>query len=219
MDWSSYSLADFLMFGPEVFLRLYSRVNQDFWPWPVLAVLASVLMAWLLTLGELWARRAVLALLGMAWVCSGAGFMLRYYGPINSPVEYFGWGFIAQGIALGLTAVVWRPESASPDTSRRRLIALAWLLVVCLLPWLAVMESGEWQALGLFAITPDLTVLASLFSLLLLPRRLRVFLLLLPALWAVFSALTLWTLGMTVLLFMPLATLALMPFAISSRQR
>jgi len=220
LDWSSYALADFLMFGPEVFLRLYVRVNQDFWPWPVLAVLLPVLMAWLLACGEPWAKRALLALLGVAWVWSGAGFMLQYYGPINSPVDYFGWGFIAQGTVLGFVALAWRPASYNRDRQRKwRIIAVAWLVALNVLPWLVVMESGAWQALGLFATTPDLTVLASLPCLLLLPRKLRGFLLILPTLWAVFSALTLWTLGMTVLMLLPLASLVLMPFAITLRQR
>lgn len=219
MEWSTYSLADFLMFGPEVFLRLYVRVNQDFWPRTVLAVLLLVLMAWLLTRDTPGAKRTLLAFLGVAWVCSGAGFMLQYYGPINSPVDYFGWGFIAQGTLLGFIALVWHPKSHRPETSQRWLIALAWLIATVAAPWLVVMESGEWQALGLFAITPDLTVLGSLFCLLLLPRKLRVFLSLLPALWAVFSALTLWTLGTTLLLLLPLTTLVLMPFAITLRQR
>ena len=37
-DWLSYSLQDFVMFGPQVFLRLFVRINQDLWPWQLLAV-------------------------------------------------------------------------------------------------------------------------------------------------------------------------------------
>ncbi|MEX0605489.1 MAG: DUF6064 family protein [Marinobacter sp.] len=219
MDWSSYSLADFLMFGPDVFLRLYVRTNQDIWPWPLLAVVLSVVLAWLLTQRQAWAKRAVLALLGVAWAWSGAVFMLQYYGPINSPVVYFGWGFIAQGALLGLIAPTWRPMSYRRIRGWDWRIALVWLATVAALPWLVVMESGEWRALALFAITPDLTVLASLPCLLMLPRKLRGFLLFLPALWAIFSALTLWTLGMTTLMIIPLAALVLMPFAIFLNRR
>ena len=219
MDWSSYSLADFLMFGPEVFLRLYLRVNQDFWPWSLLAVVLSLVMAWLLSRRDPLARRALLMLLGGAWFWCGAGFMLQYYGPINSPVEYFGWGFIAQGIILGLVALLWHPLPVRRNSERQWGRAIAWLATLGTLPWLVVLESGEWRALGLFATTPDLTVLASLPLMLLLPRTLRALLLLLPVLWAVFSALTLWTLGMTVLMVLPLVTLVLVPITLILRQR
>lgn len=146
--------------------------------------------------------------------------MLQYYGPINSPVHYFGWGFIVQGAVLGSVALAWRPASSSRNRQQTwRIIALAWLIALNALPWLVVIESGAWQTLGLFAITPDLTTLASLPCLVLLPRKLRVVLLLQLVLWAVFSALTLWTLGMTALVLLPLLTLALTPFAVVLRQR
>ena len=41
-DWLSYSLQDFVMFGPQVFLRLFVRINQDLWPWQLLAVVIAI---------------------------------------------------------------------------------------------------------------------------------------------------------------------------------
>ena len=56
--WLSYSLADFLMFGPEVFLRLFVRINQDIWPWQGVAVVMVIAIGTLLVRGDAMARRS-----------------------------------------------------------------------------------------------------------------------------------------------------------------
>lgn len=209
MDWLSYSLPDFLMFGPEVFLRLFVRVNQDSWPWQGVAVVMAVAVAVSLPRRGLWARRLVMATLAAAWVWSGAGFLLSYYGPVNWPANYFGWGFIGQGLALGTLAVwgpVWRGLIWRAQPGWR--FSGIWLLLVALLPWLAVIESGDRAALALFATTPDLTVLATVLILWLVPGPVRWLLLVVPLLWSLFSAATLWALQMYGLFFLPVATLA-----------
>lgn len=203
MDWLSYSLSDFLMIGPEVFLRLFVRVNQDTWPWQGVAVVMAVAVAVSLPRRALWARRLVMAMLAAAWGWSGAGFLLSYYGPVNWPATYFGWGFVGQGLVLGALAVrglVWRVQPGWRFGG-------VWLLLVALLPWLAVIESGDRAALGLFATTPDLTVLATVLILWLVPGPVRWLLLVVPLLWSLFSAATLWGLQMYGLLFLPAATL------------
>ncbi|NMT64209.1 DUF6064 family protein [Marinobacter orientalis] len=207
--WFSYSLSDFLMFGPEVFLRLFVRINQDFWPWQGGAVAMMVLVAGLLVRGDKPAKRAVLLLLAAAWIWSGAGFLMEYYGPINIPATWFGWAFILQAALLTVAALVW-PWDGSPEKPARQWHAgTAWLAMTALLSLLAVAQSGNWQAIALFGIAPDVTIAASVPCLLLLPRRVRWLFLLLPLLWSVFSAATLWTLGTRLMFVLPLFTLVL----------
>jgi len=209
MDWYSYSLSDFLMFGPEVYLRLFVRINQDFWPWQGIAVVMMVLIAGFLVRGDTLAKRGILLLLAGAWGWSGAGFLMTYYGPINSPATWFGWAFILQSALLTVAALVWPWDGGSAGPARRWQASAGWLVMAALLPLLAVVQSGNWQAVALFGIAPGVTVAASVPCLLLLPRRVRWLFLLLPLLWSLFSAATLWTLGTRLMFVLPVATLAL----------
>ncbi len=209
MDWFSYSLSDFLMFGPEVFLRLFVRINQDIWPWQGIAVVMMLLIAGLLVRGDRLAKRGILLLLAVAWVWSGAGFLMEYYGPINIPATWFGWAFILQGALLTVAALVWPWDGRSMGPGYRWQAGAGWLMLTALLPLLMMAQSGNWRAVALFGVTPDLTVAASVPCLLLLPRRVRWLFLLQPLLWSLFSAATLWTLGTRVMFILPAATLAL----------
>lgn len=209
LDWLSYSLADFLMFGPEVFLRLFVRINQDIWPWQGIVVVMMVLIAGLLVRGDSLARRVVLLLLAAAWVWSGAGFLMAYYGPINTPATWYGWAFVLQGALLTVAALVWRPKESSAGSARRWQLGIAWLGITALLPLLAVAQTGNGQAVALFGMTPDVTVAATVPCLLLLPRRVRWLFLLLPLLWCLFSVATLWALDQQLMFAIPAATLVL----------
>ncbi|MFN2360864.1 MAG: DUF6064 family protein [Marinobacter sp.] len=209
VDWLSYSLSDFLMFGPEVFLRLFVRINQDLWPAQAIAIVMMVVVAWLLVRGDTLAKRGILLLLAAAWVWSGAGFLMKYYGPINLPAVWFGWAFILQASLLTVAALVWPWDGSTAEPARRWQTGAGWLLMTAFLPLVAVVQAGNWQAVALFGMTPDLTVAASIPCLLLLPRRVRWLFLLLPLLWCLLSAATLWTLGTKLMFALPAAALAL----------
>jgi uncharacterized protein DUF6064 len=209
-NWLSYSLSDFLMFGPEVFLRLFVRINQDIWPWQGVAAVMVVAIGVLLARGGIMARRAVLLLVAVAWLWSGAGFLIHYYGPINLPATWFGWAFVLQGALLTVAALLWPWDAvASRPALSRWSIGLGWVALMGLAPLLTVAQTGNGQAAALFAITPDVTVLGAVACMLLFPRRVRWLFLLLPLVWALFSVATLWTLGTPVLAVIPGATLVL----------
>ncbi|WP_372926926.1 DUF6064 family protein [Marinobacter sp.] len=208
VDWLNYSLSDFLMFGPEVFLRLFVRINQDFWPLQGIAVVIMLLIAGCVVRGDTLAKRAILLLLAAAWGWSGAGFLMDYYGPINSPATWFGWAFILQAALLTVAALVWPWDGSAAHSARRWQAGAGWLVMTALLPLLVVGQSGNWYAVALFGLTPDVTVAASVPCLLLLPRQVRWLFLLLPLLWCLFSVATLWTLGTRLMLILPAVTLA-----------
>lgn len=205
-DWLSYSLQDFIMFGPQVFLRLFVRINQDFWPWPLLAVFVAIAVAVLLLNNRPAATRIALGLVSVGWITSGYGFLMGYFGPINWPAEGFGWAFVAQGVLLGLVTVAGVAGSAQVPT---RALAVVWTLAVLGLPWLTVAESGEWQALALFGLAPGTTAAASMLVVGLLPGIWRWVYLAIPLAWCLFSAATFWVLQTWWLLGLPVATLTL----------
>jgi len=209
-NWLSYSLSDFLMFGPEVFLRLFMRINQDIWPWQGIAVVMLVAIGALLVRGSVQARRGLLLLVAVAWLWSGAGFLMDYYGPINTPATWFGWAFVLQGALLTVVALVWRWEAeAGPPALARWLAGVGWVVLVGLASLLTVAQAGNWQSVALFAVTPDVTALGAAPLMLVLPRRVRWLFLLLPLVWGLFSVATLWALGTHILITVPGTTLIL----------
>lgn len=205
-DWLSYSLQDFVMFGPQVFLRLFIRINEDLWPWQVLAVVVAIGIPVLLLRQERNARRLAVGLMAAAWAVSGYLFLVGYFGPINWPAVWFGWAFVAQGGVLAAAMCFGGVQGGRPPYGR---FLVLWLLVVFGLPWLAVAETGQWQAVALFGIVPGTTAAAGALALALMTRTWRWLYLPLLVLWSLFSAAILWVLQTWWLLITPAATLLL----------
>lgn len=203
MRWD-YSLADLIMFTPEVYLRLFSRFNEAAWPLHLLALLGGLAIPFLLSRPLPLFRQLAIVLLALAWIYTGLGFLLEYYSPINWPVTYFAYGFVAQAMLIGAVAGLWHPVGQWPSGGARAgILWLLWLLCLFGLPWLTASAADSWQALSPFAMTPDVTVVATLPGLLLVHRRVRWLLLLLPLGWCFFSAATLLALGTTGLMMVP----------------
>lgn len=207
-SWLSYSLQDFVMFGPEVLLRLFIRINEAVWPWQSLWLMAGLLLPWLGCKVAEWPRRLAMALAGLAWIGCGYLFMVRYYGPVNTPATWFGWAFVIEGLLLLMLR-----GRALPIPLGLPLAVAGWL-VILVLPWLAVLQSGDVRALALFGMAPGVTVAATVLLFARQPLLLRWFLLLVPLAWSLFSALTYWSLGTYWLLGFPLATLILLVVAL-----
>ena len=201
--WLSYSLQDFIMFGPQVFLRLFVRINQDWWPWQLIAVLACLLVPFLMVSHKPRVRRLALGLISAGWIVSVYGFLAGYFGPINWPAELFGWAFVFQGDRSD--------QSDSLPKGQQRLVTqgllFCWIAGVLALPSLPVAETGDWRALALFGVTPWTTAVVSMLAIAVLPSPWRWIYLVVPVLWSLFSAATFWVLQTTWLLALPVATL------------
>lgn len=211
VEWQSYALQDFVMFGPQVFLRLFERINQDLWPWTLLAVFAALVLPLLLSHQRSASRRVGLFLLACAWGTSGFAFLVSYFGPINWPAVWFGWAFVAQAVLVGFLAV-----KLSADSLPRLPYSAAtlWVIAVLGLPWLTVELSGEWRALALFGLAPGTTVAAGVLVSALFTGFARWLYLVIPVFWALFSAATYWGLQLKVMLIFPVATLVLVTIAV-----
>ena len=205
-DWLSYSLQDFVMFGPQVFLRLFVRINQDLWPWQLLAVVIAIVIPVLILRQGRAARRLAVGLLALAWIVSGYGFLVGYFGPIYWPAAWFGWAFVAQGVLLAAAVFSGGVHDSRLAVGR---FAVLWLLAVCGLPWLAMADSGQWEAVGLFGVAPGTTAAAGALALALMSRAWRWLYLPLLVMWSLFSAAILWVLQAWWLLVAPVATLSL----------
>ena len=200
-EWSTYRPADFLMFSPRIYWRLFESINASVWPaqlWLVGAALAWLL--WFVRRGTEAAPRASAVALGLSWLFVAWAFLLQRYAPINWAAEGFALAFVMQG--LGLLALVGAgPLQASPLPWRRSvgLGLLLWALLGH--PLLAGLAGRPWSQAEVFGLAPDPTAIGTLGWLLLLQgcgaaaRALLRGLWLVPLAWCTVSAATLGTMG------------------------
>ncbi len=201
-EWWSYRPSDFLMFSPRIYWRLFESLNAQAWPAQPLIVGVALAWAGLGARREIGASAARLALGGvaLAWLAAAGLFFAQRYAPINWAAAYATPAFVLQ--ALGLLALAALGGVAGHvDTTRHRagLALLLWALLVY--PLSAGLAGRPWLQAEVFGLAPDPTAIGTLGLLLLLRgdtaaarTGLRA-LWLLPWLWCVTSAATLWTMG------------------------
>lgn len=208
MAWD-YTLSDLLMFTVEVFQRLYIRLNQDIWPWQWVVLAASIAIVPLLARPSFAARRLGIALLAVAWAGSGGGFLMTYYAPVNWPAEHAGIAFIVQSLLVLVVAGSTRflPARLPVRSPAGLALITLWGLILLVLPWLSAIEAGDWRAVALFGLTPDLTALGWIVWSVLVSRTVRWLLLIFPLLWCLSSSILLWGLGAHLMMLVPVAGL------------
>ncbi|TBW57910.1 hypothetical protein EZI54_05505 [Marinobacter halodurans] len=210
-----YALRDFLMFTPEVYLRLFIRFNEALWPWPLVFPVALAALAGLLSLPQGRARRLGLSLLAVGWVLTALLFLQRYYQPIHWGMTYAVWGFLGQAVLLALLA--WR---VTPNRIPLG-VGLLGAVAVMGLSTASALSAGTPEAMGWPGLTPDATVLLTVMALLAVPWKPRCVLLVVPVLWLLTSALTQWALELRATLLPPVVGLgvALLGLWPGSRRR
>ena len=76
---STYSLADFLMFAPRTYYRLFELYNAAIWPAQLGAQGLGLAILALLRWGGPWRGRAVAAILAAAWAWTAWAFHWRHF--------------------------------------------------------------------------------------------------------------------------------------------
>ncbi len=191
-EWQSYRLGDFLMFSGRTYWRLFEIENAALWPLPVVAPAtggAALAMAiWRPAVG----LRLLAALLAVAWVAVGWGFVWQRYAPINWGVLYVAPLFGVQALLLAYAAIgsVGLNPTLQGTRPAAGLALLGW--GVLLHPLTAPLFGRPMAGAEIVGIAPDPTAIATLGLALLLPSRaLRLSAAIVPALWLGLGALTL----------------------------
>jgi hypothetical protein len=193
-EWWTYSPENFLMFSARTYWRLLERHNTALWPAHIVAVLAgaAVLMLLWRRPGENSARITAGVLAG-AWLVVALAYFWTRYATIHTGGKWFAAAFGVQAVLMIWLGVVKRKMGATEANGwpRRAGLMLAGA-VVLLYPLLAKVAGRPWSQAEVFGLAPDPTVLATLG--LLAALRARWWLCIVPVAWALFSAMTLWTL-------------------------
>lgn len=193
-DWLSYRLSDFLMFAPETYYRLFELYNESIWPAQIAALVAGLVLLILLRRPGALSGSLTALLLSIGWFWTAWGFHHLRYATINWAAEYFAAVFALQGALLLVSAAIPGRLRVAPANLLGSIgLGLA-AGAILLYPLIAPALGRPWSQAEIFGLMPDPTALATIGTLLAM-QRLRIELLLLPLLWCLISAATLWTMA------------------------
>lgn len=188
-DWLTYRPADFLLFSPEVYWRLFELQNRALWPLPLVALaVGGVIVAALLLRRR---ERVAWLAIGCGWIWTAYGFFWLRYQPVNWLAEYAAWAFAAEGAAIVAFAAAGRLR-----TREGRWAGLALLVwTIALHPLLPLLTGRPLIQAEIIGLAPDPTAIATLGLLLTVRSRLAGPLSVIPLMWLAASWLTLHTMG------------------------
>jgi hypothetical protein len=195
-DWLTYSLSDFLLFSPRTYYRMFELYHREIWPAHVLVVVLVSLMVFALVRPQRHRDRIVAVALALAWLWGGIAFHIQRYASINWAATYFGALFIVQAALLAWVGVTHAPSSIEGTSpSRNRVGAMALLAAAVLTTIVGSFTDRSWSQVEVFGLTPDATAVATIVLLAFVPIYRRRLLLVVPLIWCVIGAATLWALG------------------------
>ncbi len=197
--WWDYSLADFLLFSPRVYYRLFQNMNTSWGLVVACALVAGLVAAGLALRHGCRGNRVIMVVLALVWAWCGYGFLWQYYLPINWAVRYLWPGFAFQVVLFAIFAARplplrfgWRGDLSC--------YVGALMLAVALFayPFVGLIEGRDLIKAELFGSAGDPTVLGTLGLVLLARGTWRWVLLPVPLAWCVISAGTLWVMDQKV---------------------
>jgi hypothetical protein len=194
-EWWTYSLSDLLLFSPRTYYRLLELYNADVWPLQVLALALGLALLVLLARGGAWSGEVIAAVLIAVWLWVAWAYLLLRYDSINWAARYCAAGFAVEAAMIAWIGLVGRRLRFPPaPKGTRRGGQLLLAFAVLIQPLLSPMAGRQWTQLELFGIAPDPSAVGTL-GLVLAAESLHWPLLVIPLLWCVISAATLWTMG------------------------
>lgn len=191
-EWWTYRPEDLLPFAPRTYWRLFELHNEAWWPLPLLM---PALFLVLLVLALRGRAGPVLLALAIVWAFVGWAFVSGRYAAINWAA-----GYTVPLVALqaaGLAYAVSRGDLLALDRrgpARWASVALTALAILAY-PLLAPAQGRPWAAAEIVGLAPDPTAIATISLLTLARGELARWLLVVPLLWCLLAAATLWTMG------------------------
>lgn len=183
-------------YSPEVYVSQLGYYYQATSPAHLVALGVGFLICVLLARHS--ARGSLITRLIIAsfWVWTGAIFLGRYLAELNWAAEYFGYAFIAQGIVIGIRAVLSRDCSYQPAPKTRAIGCTFVIVAMILSPTIAAIMEAPIASAHLFGITPLPLIIATFGVFLVGERRTPIWLFAIPLLWVVWEGLGAETMGL-----------------------
>ncbi|MFC3227512.1 DUF6064 family protein [Marinibaculum pumilum] len=209
-DLTTYRPEDFLLFGPEVYWRLFALQNAALWPLHVATTAFGLFLCAVASVPEgqgkppagHWLVRGAATGLALLWLLVGWTFLLDRYSPVNWAIDYAVPLFALEAALLLACAVPAGSLQPAAGWTARRIAGLGLLgYAVLLHPLTGLLAGRPWNEAEVFGLAPDPTAMATLGILLAAADRasagrwLVLIGMAVPLAWCLVSAATLLTLG------------------------
>lgn len=217
---ADYAIEDLVLFSERVYDRMFELHNGALWPLHIVAVAIGIYLVFVALKPSPARMRAGLVLLSAVWLFVAGAFFYQRYATINWAAVYVVPAFVAMAAILCALAVRARPvvaELRSALSGRTAVMVLLFALVGY--PLLGLLAGKSWLAAQVFAIAPDPTVGATLGFLVLCRGVAARVAMIVPVLWSVVTALTLYGLGSAMFVVTPaIAVLCVIVQVCASRE-
>ncbi len=205
-DILSYELTDFLLFSPAIYYRLIAAYNSEVWIWQIPSGLCLAVAIWYwLNSSE---QRPLWLFTAISFISVGWFFFIGRFSVIMPQAQYFGLGFIFQGILILLASLKSAPGNASERAAGSAYLdAVIILLLLVAYPAVSLLTEYGGSSYALWGFTPDPTVAIFLFVTH-TDSRPPWWLFPVPLLWCLASTLLLWAMESAEFWLLPLLVLA-----------
>ena len=161
----TYTLNHFMPMTPEVYLRLFERLNGMVWPWQLLALALVAGAAEALRRGH---SGVAGVLIGLCWIWVALAFQFSLHAELIPSGLWLGWAFVLQ--ALLLIFAGWRGQLVWQSGPRAAAGLALLAFAVLLYPLIGPFTGRSWAAFEVAGTAPDPTLMATLALLLMTPR-------------------------------------------------
>ena len=194
-EWWTYQLSDLILFSSHTYYRLIELYNTAIWPLQIIAIIIGCTVLVLVWRRPHWHGKAITIILALSWLWIAWSFHWQRFANIHWVASYFALGFIIQALLLIWVGVIKNHMTINLDNIASQFTGLGILgFAIAIQPFIMMLTGNIWKQVELFALTPDPTVTASIGVLLLTDIRKHWWLTIIPLVWCVISAATLWAL-------------------------
>lgn len=122
----SYAPSDLLLFSPRVYWAMVAGINEAWWPLPILAPVAALILLWLVARRGDSGCRFALAGTGILWWFVTWIFLWQQYRAINWAIDWAIGPCVFLGGLLLAVAVATGPKTLRPHRYRIGLTLIVW---------------------------------------------------------------------------------------------
>lgn len=195
-EWWTYQIEDLILFSSHTYYRLIELYNVSVWPLQLAAILLGIIILVLTWRRPHWHGKAVSLILALGFLLVAMAFHWQRFANIHWVAIYFALAFAIQAGLLLWAGVVKNKLVIKTDYSETQFIGFGILgFALFIQPFVMMLAGHHWKQAELFALMPDPTVTATIGILLLTDIRKHWWLLIIPLLWCLVSAATLWALN------------------------
>lgn len=187
---TTYQPSDFILFSQSAYFRQFELYNKAVWPLHIIAILFSVVITYALWRKFVWTGRLIASLLVVSWLWVALAFLYHRFFQIHIVADWYALAFILQAAFLAWYGIFKNRLNFFVDNQNRiKIVSLLLFVAILFYPFIAFLSGRSWMQFEMFSLAPDPTALATIAILLFFQAP--VVLYIIPLMWLIVSAVTL----------------------------